>query len=165
LNPGQVHRNSFDHPLICNPTPSIHPQSPQHPIWYPDIKRNRRSVHGNNVLPLEPWRRQASVADQSGRQASWCPWRQQGRPAAKRLVSRRRIEKKKGGERVAERRDDPATDRRQIETRNRIRGRGSADLCEKPLAWAIQCGELGFRRCHGNLGFALLEFFPSFLRG
>jgi hypothetical protein len=35
-----------------------------------------------------------------------------------------------------------ATDRPQIEQRNRIRGRGSADLCQKPLAWAIQCGRI-----------------------
>jgi len=50
-------------------------------------------------------------------------------------VFRRRIERKGSG-RGGGLREDPATDRRQIELPNRIRGRGSADLCQKPLAWA-----------------------------
>jgi hypothetical protein len=60
---------------------------------------------------------------------------------------------------------DPGTDRRQIRPRNRIWGPGSADLSQTPLLETIQHEELGFRRSHGSLGFALFVSSPPFFSG
>lgn len=84
-----------------------------------------------------------------------------GRRAVDCSVFRRRIERK-GRERGGGRREDPATDRRQIELPNRIRGPGSADLWQKPLAWADPTRRIRIPSVPRSLGFVLLKLF-SFL--
>lgn len=88
----------------------------------------------------------------------------EGRRAADCLVFRRRIGRK-GRERGGGRREDLATDRRQIELPNRIRGPGSADLWQKPLAWADPTRRIRIPSVPRSLGFALLCFFSSFSLG
>ena len=140
LNPKQVQRKSFNRILS---SAILHHQFIHNhlinPVCHHNIKRNRRSVDRKMVYLRGLCQRQTSLADQRRQLASGSRRRLLGRRRVverrSALVFRRRIERKGSG-RGGGRREDPATDRRQIELPNRIRGRGSADLCQKPLAWA-----------------------------